>query len=223
MNVPLPGTLCTGDTISTDMVSFLFQCPSDLWIQEAVYGLLYDYAQTNAWTQCGLITIDQATEVFTNLWESLTLVSDIGSVDDFATLALPANYLPCDGSSYLRTDYPQLFAAIGTLWGSVDSTHFNVPDFRGRVRVSSGTGSGLSPRTITDVGGEEDHQLTVSELASRAHALQEYPLGGTSVPPPFDSVAATPHIINSTGSTGGDVAHNTMQPFVVVQTGIKFK
>lgn len=170
-----------------------------------------------------MISIDDAAEAFTMLWESLTIVSDIGKVDDFATLALPANYLPCDGASYLRTDYPQLFAAIGTLWGSVDSTHFNVPDFRSRGRLTAGHGPGLSNRTITDVGGEETHQLTVAELASHSHAVQELPLTGTAVPPPLDGVNALPHIINSTGSTGGDTPHNNMQPFIVCQTGIKFK
>ena len=38
-------------------------------------------------------------------------------------------FLFCDGRSLLRTDYPSLFSAIGTTWGAVDSTHFNIPNF----------------------------------------------------------------------------------------------
>lgn len=36
--------------------------------------------------------------------------------------------VPCDGAAVSRTDYPQLFAAVGTTFGAGDgSTTFNVP------------------------------------------------------------------------------------------------
>lgn len=51
-----------------------------------------------------------------------------------------AGWLQCDGTSYLRATYPALFAAISTNFGAVDSTHFNVPDLRGKfARGVSGT------------------------------------------------------------------------------------
>lgn len=62
---------------------------------------------------------------------------------------LPEGFLWCDGASYSRTDYPELFAVIGSIYGSADSTHFNVPDFRMRVPVGSGDGYDLG-----DTGGE---------------------------------------------------------------------
>jgi len=37
-------------------------------------------------------------------------------------------WLRCDGASMLRADYPSLYAAIGTTWGTVDSTHFTLPN-----------------------------------------------------------------------------------------------
>ena len=51
-----------------------------------------------------------------------------GMIIDFGGSAAPTGYLACDGASYLRADYPNLFTAIGVLWGSVDATHFNVPN-----------------------------------------------------------------------------------------------
>lgn len=45
--------------------------------------------------------------------------------------SIPTGYLKCDGSSLLRTDYTNLFNAIGTIYGYADSTHFNLPDFQG--------------------------------------------------------------------------------------------
>ncbi len=52
---------------------------------------------------------------------------------------LETGWLWCDGASYLRTDYPALFAEIGTTYGSADGDHFNVPDWRGRHPVGKGT------------------------------------------------------------------------------------
>jgi microcystin-dependent protein len=44
----------------------------------------------------------------------------------------PDGYIWCNGAPYSRTQYADLFAAIGTRWGAGDgSTTFNVPDLRG--------------------------------------------------------------------------------------------
>lgn len=45
----------------------------------------------------------------------------------------PSGALLCDGASYLRANYPLLFAEVGTTWGAVDGSTFNVPDLRGRA------------------------------------------------------------------------------------------
>lgn len=39
----------------------------------------------------------------------------------------PTGFMKADGRSLLRDDYPVLFGIIGTTYGSVDSTHFNIP------------------------------------------------------------------------------------------------
>jgi microcystin-dependent protein len=63
-----------------------------------------------------------------------------GSVILTATQIAPVgHWLKCDGTSYLRSEYPDLFNAIGSSFGSADGTHFNVPDLCGRPPVCSGT------------------------------------------------------------------------------------
>lgn len=53
--------------------------------------------------------------------------------------AIPSGYLLCDGSAVSRTMYPDLFAAIGTDYGSGDgSTTFNVPDSNQAKRFLQG-------------------------------------------------------------------------------------
>lgn len=59
-----------------------------------------------------------------------------GFIMDFAGSTAPAGWFPCDGWSLPRSDYPALFAAIGTTWGAADGAHFYIPNLAsgGRFR-----------------------------------------------------------------------------------------
>ena len=64
----------------------------------------------------------------------------VGSFDYFAMATPPAGYLKADGSQVGRETYPDLFAAIGTTFGSGDgSTTFNLPDLIDRFAEGSST------------------------------------------------------------------------------------
>ena len=57
-----------------------------------------------------------------------------GTMIHFAGNVVPEGFLVCNGAAVSRTDYANLFAAIGTLYGAGDgSTTFNLPDARDRV------------------------------------------------------------------------------------------
>lgn len=64
----------------------------------------------------------------------------VGTIISYAATEPPPGYLACDGSSRLRDDHPDLFAAVGTTWGSaseandqvLDANRFNLPNFSGR-------------------------------------------------------------------------------------------
>jgi microcystin-dependent protein len=54
-----------------------------------------------------------------------------GLVMFYCSSTLPTGYLKCNGAAISRATYANLFAAIGTTFGSGDgSTTFNVPDLR---------------------------------------------------------------------------------------------
>lgn len=78
------------------------------------------------------------------------LANDIfpaGIVLPYAGTTAPTGWLMCDGTSYLRTNYPRLFTAISTAHGSNAANTFNVPDYRGRfLRGSDNMGSGAAAR-----------------------------------------------------------------------------
>jgi len=55
-----------------------------------------------------------------------------GTVLTFAASTAPSGYLKCNGAAISRSTYSDLFARLGTLYGSGNgSTTFNVPDLRG--------------------------------------------------------------------------------------------
>jgi len=94
---------------------------------------------------------------------------------DFAPRADNAGWLFCDGRSLSRTDpkYRLLFQVIGTAFGSVDSSHFNLPDLRERAAVGSGHGTGLTRRHLGENGGQADNTHTVESMAWHRHAINE--------------------------------------------------
>lgn len=109
-----------------------------------------------------------------------------GIVMPFAGSTAPQGYLLCDGSAVSRTDYADLFAAIGTTYGAGDgSTTFNVPDLSGRVVLGVSQSHALG-----STGGEATHVLTEQELPAHSHTVPAH--GHTN-----DITATTPQLTHS--------------------------
>jgi microcystin-dependent protein len=89
----------------------------------------------------------------------------VGTVKAFSGTTIPTNWMLADGRSLLRSSYPDLFTAIGTTYGAVDGTHFNLPDLRSRM-IYGATGLGAQGAT----GGEATHLLTAAESGLPAHS-----------------------------------------------------
>jgi len=167
-----------------------------------------------------------------------------GAMVMFGGASAPTGWLLCDGAAVSRTTYAILFAAIGTTWGVGNgSTTFNVPDLRGRAPIGSGTGSGLTNRTLGSKLGEESHALTLAENGSHTHIGADHQhqetsgngtpaattagdvgnatvvngAGGGTIPIYTASAGAV-----ATSSSGSGTAHNTMQPSAVVNFIIKY-
>lgn len=168
----------------------------------------------------------------------------VGTIAPYGGSTDPAYWLICDGRAVSRTTYAELFAVIGTTYGTGDgSTTFNIPDLRGNVAVGADTNYELG-----DSGGAEthlhatgNHTLTVAEIPNHTHAVT----GGL-----FWRTWGDASIINSSyasmasassgsrfynagatsGGAGSNSGHNhgntstasNMQPYVVTNYIIKY-
>ena len=78
---------------------------------------------------------------------------------------IPSGWLLCDGSEISRTDYPNLYDAVGVCWGTGDgSTTFNLPDMRGMflrgVSGDSGNDTDADGRIVLhDNGGNTGNNV----------------------------------------------------------------
>lgn len=202
----------TQDDPLTGVVLFQVKLPDAVWFWAEVLDALRQMTLPENWVGVGTVTTDEAVEAATEVCRNFMPIYAIGTIFPYALADAPANSLPCDGASHLRSDYPLLYELLHPFY-QTDSDHFVTPDLRGRTVIGVGTGSGLTARSLGDQDGEEAHTLTTTEMPSHSHTYQP---PGTSVPvaaPGEAPVTAINIIPSSTGSAGNDGAHNNMPPF----------
>jgi microcystin-dependent protein len=134
-----------------------------------------------------------------------------GSILMYGSATAPTGWLLCDGSSVGRSEYASLFAAIGTTFGSVDGSHFTLPDLRGRFpigKAAAGTGS-----TLGGTGGTIDHAHAVhSSVGDHTHdshgsAVGDHNLAtNTTITGGANRASTVGHTGTHSGS--GDHSHN---------------
>jgi microcystin-dependent protein len=162
-----------------------------------------------------------------------------GTIIQSAAINEPAGWLDCNGRTLLVAEYAYLFSAIGYTYSSGvysgSDLSFNIPDMRGRIGIGSGTGSGLSARTLGVSGGAETHTLTVGEMPAHSHTSNA--IGGSTGLVTSDSQNTASSGLDTTSNepnlyerpvaltindTGSGSAHNNMQPYMVLRYLIKY-
>ncbi len=148
----------------------------------------------------------------------------IGSIIPFGGTEAPTGWLICDGSMLNRTTYKELFAAIGTNFGTDGPGNFYIPDLRGKVVVGQDTTD--SDFGMGATGGEKKHTLTVNEMPSHNHTLKtRLDATGFAYFPQAtrgnDAGTVEDATTNMINNTGGSQPHNNLQPYQVTNYIIK--
>ena len=154
--------------------------------------------------------------------EVSTYSSPTGTIIYCLTPNVGDGWLQCDGSEVSRTTYANLFAAIGTRYGSGDgSTTFTLPDFRGRSPMGAGAGTGLTNRDINSISvGEERHTMTESELVAHTHDW-DGPLSRTGEDGNGSNIVWKNTQTEATESTGGGTPFNVVHPCFIAYVFVK--
>lgn len=211
--------------LTADSCSFLIACSSvmqyrSLWEQDDGQPVT-----DSQWDDIEALTAKAYTELMTDV--------GIGTIFPSVLATTPTGALPCDGTTYLRTDYPALYSVLDTPF-IVDADHFITPDLRGRTIIGVGVGAGLSPYAPNDQGGEEAHTLITAEIPAHSHTVIDpthshgegnaaaaigAAITGVPVPSAIPSLGTT--LPSGTGitlaNTGGDGPHENRQPYTALR------
>lgn len=88
----------------------------------------------------------------------------ISTIALYASTIIPNNWLLCDGSLLLISDYQDLYNVIGITYGGDGLINFLLPNFSGRTPIGPSINVNLG-----NIGGEESHILTINELPIHNH------------------------------------------------------
>jgi microcystin-dependent protein len=121
---------------------------------------------------------------------------------------------------------------LGTTYGGNGQTTFGLPDLRGRAPLHSGSGPGLTPRSLGESGGAENVTLQTTQLPAHTHAMLGDSSGG-GLPSPSGNTwgkkaARSPTPLYQSGApaaamsqgalttTGGSQPHNNLSPYTTL-------
>lgn len=211
----------TPNVAPTEFICRALFIPNDLDFLAIITGAIQELTFAYNFEKYGALTPEQTSEMFTVMFDKFCfnegMCRVIGEIIEYAGSASPnPSWLVCDGSEVSQATYPDLYTVIGATYGSASAGMFRLPDLRGRSMSGTGTGTGLTAVSLGQEYGEENHVLTVGELAEHHHAYDPVVVGdldleSPGVPQP-NAAQIVPLITENTYDTGNNEGHNTVGP-----------
>lgn len=154
----------------------------------------------------------------------------VGEIRMFAGNFAPNGWSFCQGQLVPISENETLFNLIGTTYGGDGQDTFALPNIGGRAPMHMGTGGGLAPRIIGELGGSPEVTLTDRQAGGHQHLLVGSIDPGTS-PNPAGAVPATGAAVqiyratqpgatmppNALGPAGGSQPHENRQPYLPIR------
>lgn len=131
-----------------------------------------------------------------------------GTIIAFGGATAPTGYLACDGSGYLKSEYPDLWAAIGDTWGASTTSLFTVPDLRGAFLRGTGSHGTSNMANGNDFAGPSVGDFENDQMQQHGHNLDvgggdvnDY-LGGSNAAYGIDAI----YVNNELNRTIGEIS-----------------
>jgi microcystin-dependent protein len=150
----------------------------------------------------------------------------------------PFNFAPtgwafCNGQTMPISQNTALFSLLGTTYGGDGKSTFALPNLQGSAPLMPGQGPGLSLYDLGQAGGETNVTLIQSEIPAHRHTARANSGAGTQSSPANADWASAKVLrqgINLYGQgeanttmnpqalsiTGGNLPHNNMPPYLVL-------
>jgi microcystin-dependent protein len=155
----------------------------------------------------------------------------LGEIRIFAGDFAPQGWSYCDGQLLPIQNYQALYALLGTSYGGDGVTTFAKPDLRGRLPIGDQQGTNLTTRTIGQFVGTETVTLTEAQLPPHSHPMMVSNTVASQSSANSNLIGAGLHYLGvdkisgltaqamnagTIGQFGGNVAHNNMMPYIVL-------
>lgn len=173
-------------------------------------AFLHDYRN---WTGDGLDLTEDEMDTINELVskaEAEIIMSAVGLIFPIANAAVPEYMLLCDGTQYLRVDYPELYEVLDPVF-IVDPDNFVVPDLRDRMVIGSPT------TPVGQTGGSNSHTLTVGQLPPHSHKYDKETSIVIPSPDSIPSLRITRFTIpTDTSETGDGDSVDHQNPYIAL-------
>jgi len=135
----------------------------------------------------------------------------------------PKGWALCNGQFLPINQNQALFSLLGTTYGGNGQTTFALPNLRGRVPISMGSG-----HTLGEAAGSTAVTVNIQQLPTHLHGLQATNVdanrvaapGGNFLGPANNLYTAASSLTTmhptSVTSVGGSQPHNNMMPYLVL-------
>ena len=171
------------------------------------------YAKTT-WVNLGLPEVSSSN--LNNLESQYSQAIVIGEIQMWGATSSPADFLMCNGTSYLCATYNSLWVVTSNSFGG-NGTWFNVPNLMGQYTAGfSGAGD---YSTMGKTGGSSEVALTIASMPSHLHSIDAHPNGSYTGLLGF-------HLSNNTTQTtytGSGVAHENRPQSVTMNYIIRYQ
>lgn len=132
-----------------------------------------------------------------------SLILPAGLILPFGNTTAPTGFLACEGQEVLQSDFPALYTAIGTTWGTASNaaSHFKLPDFRGAFLRGTGSNATHNMANGNDFAGPSVGSFENDQFQNHAHESLVTINSGTGYP---DNSSLAQGNGTNTGATGGN-------------------
>jgi microcystin-dependent protein len=134
----------------------------------------------------------------------------------------PKGWALCNGQLLPINQNQALFSLLGTTYGGDGRVNFGLPNLQGRVPMHMGSG-----HTLGELGGEQAHTLSISEIPTHTHVANAQSAAGDQLIVTGNILASAANLYtgptnltsllpSTLASVGGSQAHLNMQPFLTL-------